>query len=44
MAIDFSAFWASAVLGSLIVSTPLAKVASTLSVSTPSGSYRRKEP
>jgi hypothetical protein len=44
--IFFSAFWASAVFGSFTVSTPLAKLASILSVSTPSGSWneRWKEP
>lgn len=44
--IFFSALWASAVLGSLTVSTPLVKFASILSASTPSGSWneRWKEP
>lgn len=44
--IFFSAFWASAVLGNLTVSTPLAKFASILSASTPSGNWneRWKEP
>lgn len=37
-AIVFSAFFASAVLGSFTLNTPLAKCASILSASTPSGS------